>query len=110
MADGVKNSQPGIGAIPRQKNDFNVLPTRFIQAEQFARQLKGNARLQQIIFVINLVPLIRLDAVGLVHRMALTQVKQRPRRNRNDQPVIDLRCHGKRLTGLLHGYKKSGSV
>ena len=79
MSNGIKNSQAGVCAIPREQNDFNVLPTRFIQAQQFARQFKSDTRLQQIIFMINLVTLIRLNAARLVHRMTFTQVKQRSR-------------------------------
>ena len=93
MTDRVENTQARVGAIARQQNDFDMLmlsDSRIVKPQQFTRQFKGHARLQQLVFMQDLMLLIGLNAARFVYGVTFRQVEQRSRRNRDDQTVINV--------------------
>ena len=83
-----------------------MLMSHIIQAQQFARQFKRDARLQQLVFTQHLMLLIRLDAARLKHGMTLRQIKQRPRGDRYDQAVVNLHGHWASYAGFCTATRK----
>src|SRR3990167_4521711 len=94
MLDRVERAQAGIGTIARNQNHLDPRLTKgAIEAEEFLHQWKGIAGAENFLLVLDLILAIRLDTFGLVDPMTVTQVKQGPRGNRQNQFVAQSIAH-----------------
>jgi hypothetical protein len=59
-----------------------------VETEQFLHQRKRHAWLEQLVFVIDLKVAVGVQPVALEQRVAVTEVEQRARRYRHDQPIV----------------------
>ena len=90
MLDRVEDAQPGVAGIARQQNHFDRrhAAAQLVQAEQFLHQRKGHARLQDVVLVLNLEAAVGVQPIALEQRVAVAEVEQGTRGNRDDQAVV----------------------
>ncbi|MNE71491.1 hypothetical protein D3C80_1673680 [compost metagenome] len=94
MVDRIEHAQTGVGTVARHQHHLDPgLAQAGIEVEQLLHQGEGIARLEDFVFVFDLILPVRLDATGQIDLMAVTQVEQRPRRNRQHQSVVYPVCH-----------------
>jgi hypothetical protein len=78
--DGIENPQPGIGGIARQQDHLDPPLGRQqrVDGEQLLNQRKGLARLQNLVFMLDLIFRIGFKSLILENRVAFTEVEQDP--------------------------------
>ncbi len=100
VLDRVEDAQAGVGRIARQQDDLDArrLRRERVEAQQLLHERKRDARREQVVLVRDLVARIGIEALVLEQRVAVAEVEQRARRDRDDELV----CRGG------HGFGGSG--
>ncbi len=95
MLDRIEHSQAGIGTVARHQDDLDTRTSQAgVKTEQLLDQWERVAGLQGFFLVFDLVFAVSLHTFGQVDLVAVAQVEQRPRRNRQHQLVAQSLCHG----------------
>ena len=84
VTNRVENPQPSIGAIAREKDHLNARGLdEFIEIKQFVHKTESIARSKWLVLVGDLILLISLEALLFKDLMALAEIEQGARRNRD---------------------------
>ena len=84
----VEGAQAGVGAVARDQNHLDALLLEgAVQRQEFFHQGKGIAGGEYLVLMLDLVLAIGLDALAFINLVAVAQVEQRPRGNRQHQFV-----------------------
>ena len=88
VLDRVERAQAGVGAVARHQNHLDALLLEgAVQRQEFFHQGKGITGGEYLVLMLNLVLAIGLDALAFINLVAVAQVEQRPRGNRQHQFV-----------------------
>jgi len=111
----IPDPQAGVGGIARQQDHFDARSPRGqrIEREELLHEVEGDARLQQFLFVLELVAGIGFDALLLEDAVALLEVEQGPRGNRHHQLAVEgyRHAHAPLMTGITsqRGGRRNGT-
>ncbi|MCY1175026.1 hypothetical protein D9M73_152460 [compost metagenome] len=94
VVNRVEHPQPGIGAVARHQNHLDPgAAEAVVEVQEFLHQRKSIAGLKDFVFVFDLILPVGFDAARQIDLVAFAQIKQRPRRNRQHQLVVNCLWH-----------------
>jgi hypothetical protein len=78
LPDRVEHPKAGVRTVSREQDDID--PAAFakllVQRQEFLGKTEGDARLQHIVLMLDLIGVIGVDALLDEHAMGLTQIEQ----------------------------------
>ena len=87
VLDGIEHPQARVGAVARQQDHLDVLLVGTVDGQQLLDQRERGAGRQDLVLVLDLVAMVGGDAGLGVDVVALGEVEQRARRDRDDELV-----------------------
>src|SRR5215831_18602561 len=91
MLDRVEDAKPSVGGIARQQNHLDIVLVWSVEPQKLLDQRERGSRSEDLVLVLDLIALVRIDALLGEDAVALGEVEQGPRRNRHDQLVGERR-------------------
>ncbi len=87
VLDRIEDAKARVGGVARQQDhlDMRRFGRRAVQAQQLLHERKRDAGREQLVLARDLVARERIDALALEQRVALAEIEQRARRDRDDE-------------------------
>jgi hypothetical protein len=85
VLDRVEHAKPRVGAVARQQDHLDVLLRQAIQPQQLRDERERRPGREQLVLVLDLVAVVAFDAELRVDAVALGEVEQRARADRDDE-------------------------
>jgi hypothetical protein len=90
VLDRVEDAQAGVTGVARQQDhlDRRHVAGQLVETQQFLHQRERDARLEDLVLMIDLEASIRIQPITLEQRVTIAEVEQRARGNRHYQAVV----------------------